>query len=325
MRIVTVEEHFVSPGFLSSISGERYQAQLVKSGPRGAELLEKLRDVGNQRIAEMDAAGIDVQILSLTSPGLEQSGGAEAIALATETNDFVLAAVNQHPTRFAALAALPTTSPNEAADELTFRVTRQGFKGAIINGHTQGRYLDDRFFWPILERAESLAVPIYLHPTLPSAPVVEALYSGFTPGVNFLFAGPAWGWHIETATHALRMILGGVFDRFPKLQVVVGHMGEGLAFMLPRIDSTLPTAVTKLERSVGEYLRENFHYTFAGFNFPAMFLNLLLEVGIDRVMFSVDYPYVPMAECRAFLDSIPVAGTSKRLIANGNADKLFRL
>jgi predicted TIM-barrel fold metal-dependent hydrolase len=155
--------------------------------------------------------------------------------------------------------------------------------------------------------------------------VVDAQFSGFAPQVSWVFSTSGWGWHIETAVHVIRLILGGVFDRFPKLQIVVGHLGEGLPFMLPRLDRNFPTAMTKLQRSLGEYLRQNVHYTFGGFNFPATFLDLLLEVGAERIMFSVDHPYGSMAQARAFLEQIPVSAADKERIAHGNAEKLFGL
>jgi hypothetical protein len=244
--------------------------------------------------------------------------------VAREANDYLAAAIKQHPTRFGGLAALPTAAPDRAAEELERRVRQQGFKGAIINGHNRGRYLDDKFYWPILERAEALGVPIYLHPTRPPQPVIDASYSGFSLEVSYALSASSWGWHIETALHVIRVILGGVFDRYPNLQIVVGHLGEGVPFMLPRLDN-LPPAMTKLQRPVSAYLRQNVHYTFAGFNFPATFLDLLLEVGVERIMFSADYPYGSMTKARAFLEQLPVSATDRERIAHGNAEKLFNL
>jgi predicted TIM-barrel fold metal-dependent hydrolase len=324
MRTITLEEHFVSPGFLAG-PGKDFAAQLRSRGPRGVRMDEQLQDIGDKRIAEMDAAGIDMQVLSLNSPGVEQAEAAEQLSIAVESNDFLAEAVKKHPSRFAAFAILPTALPDKAAEELERRVRQQGFKGALINGHTRGRYLDDKFFWPILERAEALNVPIYLHPTVPPKEVVEASFGGFSPSVTAMLTGGAWGWHIETATHLIRMILGGVFDRYPKLQVAVGHLGEGIPFMLPRLNRNLPKEVTNLHRPIAAYLRENVHYTFGGFNFPATFLNLLLEVGVGRIMFSVDYPYGSMAEARAFLQHLPVSEADRERIAHGNAEKLLGL
>jgi uncharacterized protein len=153
--------------------------------------------------------------------------------------------------------------------------------------------------------------------------VIEASYGGFSPPITEMLAGAGWGWHIETAIHVLRLILGGAFDKYPKLQVVIGHMGEGLPFMLQRLD-IMPMAMTKLSRPVSAYLRENVHYTFSGFNFTPTFLDLMLQVGVERIMFSADHPYASMAEAREFLDRLPVSSADRLRIAHGNAERLFR-
>ena len=324
LRTITLEEHFVSPGWLAG-PGRDFAEQLRGRGAPGTRIVEQLQDVGDGRMAEMDAAGIDMQVLSLNSPGVEQADVEEQVAIARESNDFLIDVVKKNPKRFAAFAALPVAAPELAAEELDRRVRQQGFKGTLINGHSRGRYLDDKFFWPILERAQALNVPIYLHPTVPPKPVVDILYGGFSPVVSGTFAAAGWGWHIETGVHLIRMVLGGVFDRYPKLQVVVGHLGEGVPFMLQRLNRNLPTRMTKLDRPLAAYLRENVHYTFAGFNFTATFLDLLLEVGPERIMFSVDHPYGSMAEARAFLEHIPVSAADRERIAHGNAERLFNL
>src|ERR1700683_780057 len=324
MRTITLEEHFATPRFLDG-PGRDLKEQAEKfNNARALKLIPQLCDLGDKRIAQMDAAGIDVQIVSLTAPGVEQLEAAEAIALAAETNDFVADAIKKHRTRLGAFAALPTAAPDKAAQELERRERGQIFAGAVVNGHNRGRYLDDKFFWPILECAESLGVPIYLHPTQPPKPVIEASYGGFSSMVTDMLAGPGWGWHVETAVHVIRLILGGAFDRYPKLQIVIGHLGETLPFMLQRLD-VMPMAVTKLKRPISAYLRENIHYTFSGFNFIATFLDLLLEVGVERIMFSADYPYASMTEARTFLDQLPVSTADKEKIACGNAELLFGL
>jgi predicted TIM-barrel fold metal-dependent hydrolase len=217
-------------------------------------------------------------------------------------------------------------APAEAAAEELERATRNlGFKGAVVNGHVRGRYLDESSFAPILERAEALGVPISLHPTPPPRPVFETYNAGLEPEVSALFSTDGWGWHIETAAHVLRVILGGVFDRYPKLQFIIGHMGEGLTSMPPRLDRGLAAAPMKRQRPLASYLRENLHYTFSGFNFTPTFLDLLLEVGADRIMFSADYPYAPMDEARQFLDRQPVVPADREWIAHGNAACLFGL
>lgn len=323
MRTITLEEHFASPGFFDG-PGRDFKERAQQTGGRDADFFNRLADIGAKRLAEMDAAGIDMQVLSLQYPGTEQCAEDEAIAVARESNDFLADAVKKNPKRCAGLAALPTAAPEKAAAELESRV-RAGFKGAIINGHNRGRYLDDKFYTPILECAEKLDVPIHIHPTPPPKPVLDTYYGGFNPMLTEMLAGGAWGWHIETAVHVIRMISGGVFDRFPRLQIVIGHMGEGLPFLFQRFD-IMPPAVTKLKRQYKDYLRENVHYTFSGFNFPPAFLDLFLELGgVDRIMFSADHPYQSMPQARAFLDQIPVPAADKERIAHGNAEKLFKL
>ena len=316
IRTITLEEHFATPAFLKGPGAGG------KERPQVAQLL----DLGERRIADMDAAGIDVQVLSLTAPGVEQLDATEAVKLAHDSNDILADAVRRHPTRFAGFASLPTMSPETAVEELDRTVRKLSFKGALINGHTQGRYLDDKFFWPILERAEALQVPLYLHPTPPPRPVIEASYTGsFSPEVTNLLATSGWGWHIETAIHTLRLILSGAFDRYPRLQLIIGHLGEALPFMLPRIDRQLTMAVTKLQRPISAYLRENLYYTISGFNFTPPFLDLFSEVGADRIMFSADYPFGSMSEARQFLEQLPVSPADKERIAHGNAELLLRL
>jgi uncharacterized protein len=324
LRTITLEEHFASPGFLAG-PGREFIERIRNTGPRGEKIMQQLKDVGDGRLAEMDAARIDVQVLSLNAPGVEQAEVVEQVAIARESNDFLANVVKSFPTRFAAFASLPTAAPEQAAVELDRGVRQQGFKGALINGHTRGRYLDDKFFWPILARAEALNVPIYLHPTVPAKPVIDVLYGGFSPTVSAVFAAAGWGWHIETGVHLIRMILGGVFDQYPKLQVVVGHLGEAVPFMLPRMNRNFPPEMTKLARPFAAYLRENVHYTFGGFNFPATFLDLFLEVGVDRIMFSVDHPYGSMVEARTFLDQLPISPADRERIAHGNAERLLNL
>ncbi len=320
MRTITLEEHFATEDFLAG------PGRHLRAHPAQAELVERLLDLGERRIAEMDQAGVDVQVLSLTAPGTEQLGAQEAAAAARAANLALARAIERHPRRLAGFAVLPTAAPDRAADELERAVLEDGFKGAVINGHVGGRYLDDPFFWPVLERAEKLGVPIYLHPTLPPRAVIETYYTGnFPPEVTGIFAMAGWGWHIETALHVLRLILGGAFDRYPALQIIVGHLGESLPFMLPRLDHNLPPQLTKLRRPVGAYLRENVHYTFSGFNFLPAYLDLMLEVGIERILFSADYPFASMAEARAFLDNLPVSPADRERIAHGNAERLLRM
>jgi hypothetical protein len=329
MRTITLEEHFVTPVFMEGPGrslGNLARSAQSSRGPITAHLVDQLLSLDELRIADMDAAGIDVQVLSLNSPGLEQLDTPEAEVLAREVNDTLGEAIRRHPTRFLGFAALPTASPEVAAKELERTVQDYGFKGAAINGHIQGRYLDDTFFWPIFERAEALQVPLYLHPTPPPQAVIQVSYVGNFPAeVSAQLAASGWGWHIETAVHVLRIILSGAFDRYPGLQLVIGHLGEALPFMLPRLDHNMPPQLTKLKRPIGEYLRENLHYTFSGFNYTPNFLDLLFQVGVDRIMFSADYPYSSMSAARNFLEQLPLSPVDKQRIAHGNAEHLLRL
>jgi predicted TIM-barrel fold metal-dependent hydrolase len=319
-RTITIEEHFGTPAFHEG-PGSHF-----KKRADAAQLIDRLCDLGDRRIADMDTAGIDVQVLSLVAPGVDQLDAAEAIEMARDINDILADAVRRHPDRFAGFASLPTPVPDTAADELERMVREHGFKGAYINGHTRGRYIDDEFFWPILERAEALQVPLYIHPTPPPKPVIEASYTGnFAPGITTLLSMGGWGWHIETAVHTLRLILSGAFDRFPQLQIIIGHLGEALPFMLPRIEIQFPTEVTKLRHPIGAYFRENIHYSVSGFNFLPPFLNLLFEVGVDRIIFSADYPFGSMSVAHTFLNKLPVSPADREKIAHGNAEALLRL
>jgi uncharacterized protein len=314
MRTIALEEHYATTEFLNG-PGHR-----LASRPGFAELLS---DVGKGRIAAMDEAGVDLAILSLAVPGVEQLDGPEAVRLARACNDELAAAIERHPDRLGGFAAMPTSAPDEAAEELERAVRDLGFPGAVINGHSQGRYLDDPFFDPVLNRADALKVPIYLHPTIPPAAVIEASYAGFAPEVTFALATVGWGWHINTATHVLRLILGGVFDRYPGLQIIIGHMGESTSFMLPRFDATLKPELTGLRRPVSSYLRENFHYTFANFNDVATYANLVAQVGVGRVCFSADYPFGSMTAARAFFDNLPLSRDDRASISHRNAEKLL--
>jgi uncharacterized protein len=316
MRTIALEEHYATTGFLSGPGG------WLASRPG---IVEPISDLGDGRIAAMDDAGVDLAVLSLAAPGVEQLDGPEAVRLARDSNDELAAAVGRYPDRLAGFATLPISAPEAAAEELERAVRQHGFPGAVINGHSQGRYLDDPFFDPVLSRATALEVPIYLHPTIPPAGVIESSYAGFADRVTFAFATVGWGWHINTATHVLRLILGGVFDRYPSLQIIIGHMGEATSFMLPRFDATLTPELTGLRHPVSTYLRQNVHYTFANFNDVATYANLVAQVGVGRVCFSADYPFGSMRAARAFLDGLPLSDDDRASISHRNAERLLGL
>src|SRR6201998_2947491 len=264
MKIIGFEEHYVLPAIAeANPNSPRKLFDTMRNGRFGYSDPDGgwppgIRDLGEGRIAAMDAAGIDVQILS-NVPGAEAVEVPLAVELATQANDAVAAAVTQHPDRFLGFAALPMGDPKAAAAELERTVRDHGFVGALINGHVNGRYLDDKFFWPVFESAESLGVPIYLHPTVPPQPVIDAYYKGFSPGVSAMLSIAGAGWHIDTGIHCLRLILGGVFDRFPRLQPIVGHHCEALSWMAWRTDYSFPVEETGLKRTIKGYPRGNIY------------------------------------------------------------------
>jgi uncharacterized protein len=221
---------------------------------------------------------------------------------------------------------LPMLAPEPAADELERAVRQLGFCGALVNGATDGRFLDDAAFEPILARAEALDVPIYLHPGIPVSAVRNAYYDGLPGNFSFLLALATWGWHYDTAIHVLRLALSGTLDRHPRLKIIVGHIGEALPFMLDRIDETTAAeAKAHLRRSVRETILDHVWITTSGFFTLPPFMAALLSFGVDRIMFSVDYPFASNARARAFLDALPVSPGDRAKIAHGTADRLLRL
>lgn len=322
MRLIALEEHYHAP----AVSRALADAGRPKPPPGSfiATLQGKLADLGAGRLADMDAGGIAVQVVSQSPPGTEQLEPAQAIPVAAQANDYLAEQVAKHPDRLAAFATLPTAAPTHAAEELERTVTEHGFKGALINGHVRGRFLDDREFWPIFERAQALEVPIYLHPTEPPDAIKAAYYDGLPGAFGETLAGNAWGWHVDTGLHALRLVASGLLDEYPKLQIIVGHMGEALPFFLVRSSRNLQRQAG-LARPLEHYMTENFHFTTSGmFSHPP--LRCLLDViGADRVMFSVDYPFAQNEEGRDFIVGAPISDTDREKLAHGNAERLLKL
>ena len=325
MRLITLEEHYRAPMVTQAAEAGGFSP--VGDAPAGsptAERLAKLDGLGSGRLADMDAGGIDLQVLSHGVPSTELFSAGQAVALAEAANDYLAGAVAAHPDRFAGFATLPTADPPAAAHELERAVTSLGFKGALINGHTQGRFLDDRSFWPIFATAQRLGVPIYLHPAQPPDAVRSAYYSDLPAAAAQILATSGWGWHVDTGLHALRLVIGGVFDEFPDLQVILGHMGEAIPFMLARSSNVLVRA-GGLTKPLEDYFNENFHYTTSGlFSYPPL-LCLLMVVGSERVMFSVDYPFSDNEVGRDFILGAPISQSDRDRIAHGNAERLLGL
>jgi 2,3-dihydroxybenzoate decarboxylase len=311
---IALEEHFGIPDFP------------VAPPLPPAEFTERMLDT-KARLAEMDAAGIQLMVLSLTSPGVQGEPDVErACELATEANDRLAAVVAAHPDRYVGFAALPLQDPERAADELE-RCVALGFKGAMVNGYTTtadpelGLYYDHPRFESFWARAEALDVPVYLHPrqALPSG---QRIYDGYPEIVS-----AAWGFGVETGTHAIRLILSGLFDRHPRLQVVLGHLGETLPFGVWRLEHRLDLRPhgKRLERPVSGYLRENFHVTTSGNFSDRALAATLAELGPERVLFAVDYPYESIAEGAAWFDAAPLDDATRAQIAHENARRLLRL
>jgi predicted TIM-barrel fold metal-dependent hydrolase len=346
IKIISLEEHYSIPAIEALTKpDDPYMAMkvavaksgFVKNGPQG-EWPPGIFDLGPSRIALMDEAGIDVQILSHTYPAVERIEPCVAVPFATQANDTIAATIAKYPERFRGFATLPMLDPAAAARELERAVRDLGFVGALINGHVNGRFLDDKFFWPVFECAEALGVPIYLHPTFPPQAVMDAYYGGFTPGVNWEFATAGGGWHVDTGVHCMRLILGGVFDRFPKLQIIVGHQFETLSWWAWRADYAFSLKQSGLKRTIKEYLRENFYGGILAGEFIGQkagemdsgwsgsndaYDAMVKVIGIDRIVFTTDYPYGDMNSTRQFLHHMPISQPDKEKIAHLNAERLF--
>jgi len=321
MRTITLEEHFATPEFLKATA----QLQSAARTDFVKAVESKLLDLGQGRIADMDAAGIDLQVLSLTWAGLDRLDGATATALAHDANDRLAAAVREHPKRFAGFAALALQEPEKAAAEFERCVRALGFKGALVHGTTRGMFLDDPRFTPLFEAAQALDVPIYLHPAPPPKPVEDAYFGGLPGQLGFFLATAAWGWHAEAGMHSLRLIVSGLFDRFPRLQLIIGHMGEDLPFSIARAEAVLSRETKHLQRRVGEYFQQHFHITTSGYFTVPPFQCAMEVVGADRILFSVDYPYSPNTVGRTFLNSLPISPEEMGKISGGNAERLLKL
>jgi len=324
MRIVALEEHFNVPSLVRRIDPDAIARYGFPPG-FGGPLADKLSDLGALRLAEMDEAGVTVHVLSASGPGAYLLDGADGVAFARDINDVLAKAVSAHPDRFAGFAHLPMQSPQAAADELDRAVRELGFCGALINGLTEGRFLDDPRFAPILARAEALDVPIYLHPGLPPRSVYEAYYDGLPGATGFRLSTAAWGWHSETAIHILRLVLSGTLDRHPKLKLIIGHMGEGLAAMMVRSDKILNPEAPHLKRSVKDTILDHVSVTTSGMFTQPPLEALLAVFGADRVMFSIDYPYSSNRLGRDFIDSLKLPPAELEKFAHGNADRLLKL
>ena len=324
MKTIAIEEHYITPMYKEKVSANEFRNFYLtsRSEQLGHDIATQNADLGAERLAFMDAAGVDVQVLSFGSPGPQGFPAAEAIPMARDANDRAYELIKKHPTRFASFAALATADPAEAAKELERTVTRMGFKGTMIHGHQQGEFLDAKKYWPIFEAAEALDVPIYLHPTLAHPAAMSSYFEGYE-----VLARAAWGFAVDTSCHFLRIVFAGVFDRFPKLQFILGHYGEGLPFAMHRLnDHTWRSAQRMgLKRQPIEYLKENMLVTTSGNWYEPAFLCTLLTMGVDRVLFAIDWPYEPNTTGMDFLKKLSISDQDREKIAHLNAERWLKM
>ncbi len=339
MKIIDLEAHFYTQVYIKYLrSRKEFPREEVRQSniwlwmgsnlrvPRSFQLEEKLLDVGSKRLAEMDAAGVSTQVLSLAVPGVEQFEAADGVAMARQTNDELAEIIKKYPGRYIGQAAIASQDPEEAAKELERAVKKLNLKGAKLNSHARGEYLDDQKYWVIFEAAESLEVPLYLHPTLPSPSILKP-YADY----GFPLAGPPFGFGAEAALHSMRLIYSGLFDKFPKLKIVIGHMGEGLPFWLYRIDFYWlkpwvdPELAPKILRKPSDYVKDNFLMTSSGMHYLPAFICAYLALGGDRIAFGADHPFESGKESLDALGTLPICDEDREKFYHGNAEKLFKM
>lgn len=328
MRVVALEEHYTVPELVKRIDPEavRRRGFAPRTPPKsGLSPAEMIAEFGAVRDKEMADAKVTVQVLSLNGPGPDLVAGAEGVALARAFNDFAAEKVRQQPSRFAAFATLPMRSPDAAAEELRRTVRQLGFVGAMVSGTTEDRFLDHASYEPLLAAAVELDVPIYIHPHLAPAAVREVYYAGLPGNSSRVLEAAGWGWHSETAIHLLRMVLAGALDRHPKLKIIIGHMGEMLPMMLARIDEVFQRDVGHLQRKIGQTILDQTWVTTSGVFTEPPLLATMLTFGIDRIMYSVDYPYAKGVLGAEFLQRISLAPDDMAKLCHRNADALLKL
>lgn len=330
MRRIATEEAFVIPEvlrpMLDRFSAEPYDPDLFfwSKAADGSPLQRRLLDLGDERLQIMDQTGIDTQVISLASTGVQMFDADAGTQLASLANDVLADAMAKHPTRFAGLASFAPQDPQAAAREIERAMTKLGYNGVIVNSHTNGDYLDQEKYWPILEACEACNAPLYIHPRAPSPQMIQP-YSAYT------LEHAIWGFQAETSLHALRLIVGGLFDRFPKLKVILGHGGEGLHYWLPRLDGMHANfkapegSRPKLAMPPSEYIRRNFAITTSGMNWEPAVKFAIDAIGADKIMFAIDYPFMDSAMSVGQMDGIDISGADKAAIYHRNAERIFNI
>ncbi len=313
--VIAIEEHYIDEELASHFTG-------IEAG-RAGKVLERMTDIGGVRLKEMDEAGIDVQILSHTAPAAQKIAADVAVPLCARVNDRLAELVAAHPDRFAAFATLPTDDAKAAADELERTVTKLGFKGAMLHGVAHGHFLDDKRFWPIYERAQALDVPIYFHPAVPDARVREAYFEDYAKDFPSIVRA-AWGYTIETANLGVRLVLSGVFEAYPNFKAILGHFGETLPFLVWRLDSALSRPGQK-SIHFRDVFCGHFYVTTSGFFSDPALLCCMMEMGVDRILFAVDWPFEANLPATRWIEGAPISDEDKAKILSGNVKRLLKM
>ena len=312
-QVIALEEHYWDKELVGTYRGVDVM--------RAPALEERLYDLGELRLKEMDEAGVDYQIISHGASSAQNLPAEIALKMTQGVNDRLHKAVQQHPKRFGAFAAVPTHDAKEGADELERCVTKLGFHGAMLHGLANGVFLDDKRFWPIYERAEKLGVPVYFHPAAPQQVVVDKYYKEYVQVAPAILSA-GWGFTVEAATTAVRMVLSGVFEKYPNLQCVLGHLGEGIPFLIARMDEALSRGSKVQFR---ETFSSHFSVTTSGFFSNPALLCTMQELGMDRIMFSIDWPFVKNTTGTDWLKTVPLCAEDKVKLMSGNAKRLLKL
>ena len=322
MKIIAIEEHFITPMYREKVSANEFRNFYLSTRSRemGHDIIAENLDLGENRIAQMDAAGVDVQVLSFGSPGPQAFAADVAVPMARDANDRLHEAAKKYPTRFYGFAALPTADPAAAASELERCVTKLGFKGAMIHSHQQGEFLDAPKYRVMWKKAEALGVPVYLHPALPHPQVVKAYFEGYEE-----LARAPWGFAVDTSCHFLRLVFSGLFDDCPKLKIILGHLGEGIPFAMHRLDTHARAAAERrgLKKTPLQYFKDNLLVTTSGNWYEPAFVCTLLAMGIDSMLFAIDWPYESNKVGMEFFNKLSLNDADKHNLAHGNAEKLL--
>jgi predicted TIM-barrel fold metal-dependent hydrolase len=323
MKLIAIEEHFLTPEIRAAWAASPVGREGTAGFERG-DIEARLDDLGAGRIALMDESGVDVQVLSVTTPALHNLEATESLRLARQTNDLVASTIARYPARFQGFATLPVAAPAEAAQELERCIQELGFSGALVCGRTREKNLDHIDLRPILATAARLRIPVFIHPQVPQRAVRDIYYSGFGDAVDSAFAAFALGWHYEAGIQFVRLMLAGVFDELPDLQIVLGHWGEVVLFYLERLNQL--ARVSTLERPVAEYFRQNLYVTSSGMWSQDYLQRTLDVVGPERILFSTDYPYQykPGGGARSFLENATLSAQQKESFAHGNWERLMQ-